>query len=72
MSNRKVKKVEGGHKKGHSNMCHWMGTEEIKAAAKKVRRQQDHKSVEHYEDAYVIIDRYPIRSGRVGRGQTNP
>lgn len=41
MSNRKVKKVEGGHKKGHSNMCHWMGTEEIKAAAKVVRRQQD-------------------------------
>lgn len=38
----KMKKVEGGQggRKGHSNMSHWTGTEEIKAVSKKARRAQ--------------------------------
>jgi hypothetical protein len=33
-------KIEGGQggKRGHSNMTHWTGTEEIKARTKKARR----------------------------------
>lgn len=33
-------KIEGGSggKRGHSNMTHWMGTEEIKAVTKRLRR----------------------------------
>jgi hypothetical protein len=39
MSNIKVKTDGGsGGKRGHSNMEHWMYTDEIKAAAKKARR----------------------------------
>lgn len=35
-------KVEGGQggKRGHSNMSHWTGTEEIKSISKKLRRKQ--------------------------------
>jgi hypothetical protein len=38
----KMQKVEGGQggRKGHSNMTHWTGTEEIKATSKKARRAQ--------------------------------
>jgi hypothetical protein len=32
------KKSEGGNKRGHSNMCHWMPTAEIKAVASAARR----------------------------------
>jgi hypothetical protein len=34
---RKIEAGSGG-KKGHSNMSHWTGTEEIKATSKKLRR----------------------------------
>jgi hypothetical protein len=36
-------KTEGGQggKKGHSNMVHWGGTEEIKKHTKRIRRHQD-------------------------------
>lgn len=38
----KIRKTEGGQggKRGHSNMCHWDYTEEIKREAKKRRRRQ--------------------------------
>jgi len=38
-------KIEGGQggKRGHSNMTHWTGTEEIKQATKKLRRRQSKK-----------------------------
>ena len=37
-----TKKTEGGSggKKGHSNMSHWEGTEEIKKAARKAAREK--------------------------------
>lgn len=38
MSFRRTYKTEGGHKRGHSNMCHYEHTEIIKAEAKKIRR----------------------------------
>jgi len=34
-------KTEGGHKRGHSNMSHFIHTEEIKKASKKKKRQQN-------------------------------
>ena len=34
-------KTEGGHAKGHSNMCHHDGTDVIKEATRKTRRQND-------------------------------
>lgn len=41
MGNPKIKSEGGqGGKKGHSGMEHWMYTEEIKEAAKKVRRKE--------------------------------
>jgi len=42
----KIKKTEGGQggKKGHSQMSHWTGTEEVKELSKKARRQQDKKA----------------------------
>lgn len=38
-------KIEGGQggKRGHSRMSHWTGTEEIKAATKKLRRKESKK-----------------------------
>lgn len=38
MSIRRKYKTEGGHKRGHSNMCHWEYTEIIKAQTRKIRR----------------------------------
>ena len=37
----KMIKTEGGQggRRGHSNMTHWTGTEEIKAVSKKARRK---------------------------------
>jgi hypothetical protein len=37
----KTIKTEGGQggRRGHSNMTHWTGTEEIKAVSKKARRK---------------------------------
>ena len=36
-------KIEGGSggKRGHSNMCHWQPTEEIKDRSRKMRRRND-------------------------------
>lgn len=31
-------KLEGGHKRGHSNMTHWERTEELKRRTKKLQR----------------------------------
>jgi hypothetical protein len=38
-------KIEGGQggKRGHSNMCHWDFTEDIKSKSRKKRRQVDRK-----------------------------
>lgn len=33
-------KTEGGHKRGHSNMDHWVYTDEIKTATRKRRRAE--------------------------------
>ena len=40
-------KIEGGQggRRGHSNMCHWQYTEEIKAATRKLRRAQGKKLI---------------------------
>jgi regulator of replication initiation timing len=42
-----IKKTEGGQggKKGHSNMSHWTGTEEIKKQSNKLRRESGKKEV---------------------------
>lgn len=40
-----IKKTEGGHKKGHSNVCHWTITEDIKRETKKLRRLNDKKEI---------------------------
>ncbi len=36
----KVKGGSGG-KRGHSGMCHWMPTEQVKVVSKKARRRED-------------------------------
>lgn len=36
-------KIEGGKKRGHSQMCHYDYTETIKRKTKKLRRQQSKK-----------------------------
>lgn len=43
----KIKKTEGGQggKRGHSNMCHWDYTEEIKREANRTRRRQGKQEV---------------------------
>lgn len=41
-----MKKSEGGHAKGHSNMAHWDPTAVVKAESKKIRRQNDRLSIE--------------------------
>ena len=42
-----MNKIEGGQggKKGHSNMAHWTGTEEIKAKSKRARRRQAQRAI---------------------------
>lgn len=49
------KKTEGGQggKRGHSNMIHWDGTEEIKRRTKKKRREHDKKEVQKFEDQLI-------------------
>ena len=46
----KERKTEGGSggKRGHSNMCHWDYTEEIKREANKRRRQQDKQIINNW------------------------
>lgn len=46
------RKIEGGHRSGHSNMAHWEYTGTIKEYTKKLRRQQDH--IAELEDDYVF------------------
>lgn len=41
-----IKKTEGGHKRGHSNMSHWMPTEDLKWETKKIRRLNGKKEIE--------------------------
>jgi len=70
MSSR-IQRTEGGHKRGHSNVCHWEYTEIIKREGKKKRRQQDHHAIEEQteggpEPKFVVElqttrDRYPTR-----------
>lgn len=38
-------KTEGGHRRGHSNMDHWVRTDEIKEATRKRRRAETKKIV---------------------------
>jgi len=46
MSNSRIKSSGGsGGRRGHSGMEHWMYTEEIKDAARKRRRVEDHEAV---------------------------
>ena len=42
-------KIEGGSggKRGHSNMTHWTGTEEIKAVTKRLRRAENKAVIRH-------------------------
>ena len=37
---RHLQKTEGGHNRGHSNVCHWEPTEIIKAKTRRLRRIQ--------------------------------
>lgn len=48
----RTKKLEGGHKKGHSNMAHWTGTEEIKRDTSKGRRVQSKEICRQAEMEY--------------------
>ena len=40
-------KIEGGQggKRGHSNMAHWITTEEIKESTRRIRRTQAKKTI---------------------------
>lgn len=46
----KIKRTEGGHKKGHSNVCHYEYTEIIKAEQKKRRRHQNKVVIKEHLD----------------------
>ena len=51
MGYERVKPCGGsGGKKGHSNMTHWTGTEEIKIAAKKLRRREAKQACNNFAD----------------------
>lgn len=54
----KTFKIEGGQggKKGHSNMTHWTGTEEIKERSKSLRRQEDKKVVRILDETDESLD----------------
>ena len=43
------KKVEGGQggKRGHSNMTHWVSTEELKVSSRILRRRAARTEVQH-------------------------
>lgn len=53
-------KTEGGSggKRGHSNMSHWITTEEIKVAAKKQRRAEARQTV---RTSLLAVDPEPER-----------
>lgn len=48
-------KIEGGSggKRGHSNMTHWTGTEEIKAVTKRLRRAESKVVIEQQMSEWV-------------------
>lgn len=48
----KKNKTEGGSggKRGHSNMCHWETTEEIKEKSKIRRRQIDKEAIKEIKE----------------------
>jgi hypothetical protein len=51
MGYERVKSSGGsGGKKGHSNMTHWTGTEEIKVAAKKLRRRESKQACKYFSE----------------------
>lgn len=41
-------KLEGGHKSGRSNMCHWDDVRTIKEDTKKIRRRQEKQNMNQY------------------------
>ena len=45
MSLGRMKKAEGGHKRGHSSMSHWFDTSEIKEVARLARRVTDRSEI---------------------------
>ena len=62
-------KAEGGQggKRGHSNMCHWVTTEEINEATCRLRRRDAkevilHAKLEMKENASVDETEYLLRS----------
>ena len=50
-----ITKTEGGQggKKGHSNMSHWLTTEELKWASNKIRRLHAKKIIRDAMKSYV-------------------
>ena len=46
-------KIEGGKKRGHSNVNHWEETETIKKRTKKLRRKQDKKIEREARKDYI-------------------
>lgn len=47
---RQTKSTGGqGGRRGHSNMCHWSPTEEIKRMSKKKRRLEAKKEIRHHD-----------------------
>lgn len=48
-------KIEGGSggKRGHSNMTHWTGTEEIKAVTKRLRRAESKIVIEKQMSEWI-------------------
>lgn len=53
-------KTEGGSggKRGHSNMTHWTGTEEIKEFSKKARRRNDREVAREFKTRLSDADSY--------------
>lgn len=47
-------KIEGGKKKGHSNMNHWEGTEIIKERTKRLRRINDKKIITEEKSKWYV------------------
>lgn len=55
-----------GGKKGHSNMTHWTGTEEIKRANKKHLRQDAKRESTQEIDDKAAEERYTRENWRYG------
>jgi len=50
-----ITKTEGGQggKRGHSNMSHWMPTEDLKRESNKIRRLADKKTIREAMKSYI-------------------